>query len=74
MSEEKCENCKYWFMIGQDNDEGECKRYPPVLDSDGSVPFAAQYWVQCVTYINGWCGEWKPRVELPMAEVPDSPG
>lgn len=35
MSEERCENCKFWDRSGrtEDDDEGSCRRYPPVFQS-----------------------------------------
>ena len=70
--EETCSNCKFWKKV--DGEEGNCRRYPPVLDSL-QVEFARDcgyddndyanqsilWWAQPATSDFSWCGEWALR-------------
>jgi len=83
---EQCENCKYWKVFfpagtkgaleypeGENENEGECKRYPPQLDlseqnySGDEITETIsdwRYWSFPVTMGKDWCGEFKSRLEV----------
>jgi hypothetical protein len=52
-----CGNCRFYFADGGPEDDGDCRRYPPVvfpgnedLDDDFLHPTVERL---------SWCGEWK---------------
>lgn len=51
MRKKRCDNCIYHKSKG-DYYDSECHRYPPILNSRGSLVFPA------VAHAN-WCGEYK---------------
>ncbi len=70
MSEERCENCRFWKPIAVKDQKtplglvSYCRRYPPVVTAmeipkeDGGDRWPASF-DQPVTGINEWCGEWQ---------------
>ena len=79
---EQCEDCKYWnafwgaekgtleYPEGENENEGECKRYPPKLDlskpnykGDEMTETLDdwRYWHFPITMGQDWCGEFRPR-------------
>jgi hypothetical protein len=62
MSEEKCENCRF-FKQTEDNIHGvmytreRCRRHPPIRASDNTQ----QEYEHPVTSLDSWCGEWRPK-------------
>ena len=65
MSEE-CGNCKFF----RGNDEGECRRNPPIIvekllkDGPSETLLDNVYWATCFpeSWAGDWCGEYKPRL------------
>ncbi len=55
MSDERCENCRFWIKDEEpDSVIGGCRRYPPAAGST---------WTDChlpITNRKQWCGEWHP--------------
>ena len=52
-----CENCQYFAKVytGLDPSPGECRRSPPVVNSDGWTR-----WPRVMPQY--WCGEQRPKV------------
>lgn len=65
MSKQTCENCKFFRAIepkidseGEDYEDGQCRRFPPVLvEYVPEVDFAKYSHVEVTS--RQWCGEWK---------------
>ena len=68
MSNERCDNCKFWERPSHQKDfhdddlEGRCRRYPAahighVADERGWACQEASHWAQPVMYALDWCGE-----------------
>lgn len=53
----KCEDCKYFFPTNNGK-TGQCRRYPPTLNSDEFGEFP-------IVYSIVWCGEFK---EIPVRQ------
>ena len=62
--DEEFQACKFFSRWGRD-DEGLCRRYPPVYVGDAGViddePYAA--WCLPLVDTTHWCGEWQPADE-----------
>lgn len=75
--EERCGNCRFWRGISlheiypaddieEDGVIGDCRRYPPVLNT--SVPLEVSShnefeWIHPIRCKTEWCGEWQPSRE-----------
>lgn len=70
MSEQRCENCRFWEMdagaaeVANGVRVGYCVRFPPVFtggeEDDGMAGvLSLEQWSNPVTEPEYWCGEWK---------------
>lgn len=53
-----CKNCKYF--VPTDPERPECRRFPPTLVFDTTVPYNPVTWFP-ETDGNFWCGEYKEK-------------
>jgi hypothetical protein len=77
----RCDQCRFWELLpeahqelssGPDEDGGQCRRFPPVLNqpylqtqkrlAEESLLFTG--WSFPVTQGIDWCGEFKPKEDL----------
>lgn len=76
MSKRRCSECAFWEARAVDYDgheddwEGECRRFPPVLDvhylktvdtSIGGSEARSEAWQQPLTSGGDWCGEFAQK-------------
>lgn len=61
MIEQTCATCFYWRCVEAGGKTAKCKRLPP-RDSDGNFPRIGA---------NGWCGEWREKVQMPIRIIPE---
>ncbi len=65
MSEQRCENCRFWKRLPKDEEEpglGDCKRHAPrpIIALSGlrmDECLSEIYWPE--TREEDWCGEWQ---------------
>lgn len=50
--EQRCKTCRWWSRQGNDPQEAECRRRPPVVSDRRPWP---------TTRPNDWCGDWQER-------------
>lgn len=70
MAQEECETCRFFRKLFQDEQVGECRRFPPKLYSEG-IEFPegwtlydrlhADTWFPVVDDCT-WCGEYRRRL------------
>lgn len=76
MSEKRCGDCQFWEEEGENTGDGQCHRYPPVLNlvalkwwvrhrkmGVGEVAMKSLPWYRPVADCDDWCGEFRPREE-----------
>jgi len=71
-----CNNCDYWHDLNDEDEFGECRRYPPKAEVSNKSPISqsfnfgkderifyqtSQFYIQTPQY--DWCGEWKKRYD-----------
>lgn len=61
MSEEHCENCRFWKETADDGSAGECQRYPKQIRTDQLGALVGVSFPPMDA--DDWCGEWKPAQE-----------
>ena len=52
---ERCGLCRFWKLMFDDNEQGQCRRFPPANDAN-----VMRY---PVTYNDEWCGEFQRRTD-----------
>ena len=58
---ETCSLCRYWKQIAGEDSLGECRRFPPMLATDGCVRDGNGIWPD--TSADDWCGEYRSAVK-----------
>ena len=56
ISEKRCDTCQYF--LGQPNQDGECRRYPP--SAVGRIPIRVRP--------EHWCGKFMPALDVPKQD------
>lgn len=74
---ERCETCRWWKVDAEDANEGQCKRFPPVVLMRSIDPELTQDLIPCAhfpqTDYDDFCGEWKAAdqdSEPNLTEIP----
>lgn len=57
---ERCVNCRYSHSSTRDF---RCRRYPPMVYSDGEGEFAMQQSAWPEVRGDNWCGEWHAKTK-----------
>lgn len=63
LPEECCDKCRFAFLLIENGDVTRCKRYPPTRKPAEGIE--NENWVQPLTMIDDWCGEFQPRKDTP---------
>lgn len=60
----RCDECMWWNQnsVTKVDDEGQCRRYPPVLEGRNSR-------FVIVTPSHCWCGEFQAKTVSPVARI-----
>ena len=76
MTQERCDNCRFFNSSDIADGYAACRRYPPVLsewmakdftekeereEEGASAVYHAQSWIFPQMRADNWCGEWKPK-------------
>lgn len=54
-----CGNCLFFFGDGGEEDQGECRRYPPSFFPGSEKHGTHDTHIQPYTDFDSWCGEWR---------------
>tara|TARA_A100001011_G_scaffold298566_1_gene311519 strand:+ start:276 stop:515 length:240 start_codon:yes stop_codon:yes gene_type:complete len=76
-----CKNCDYWYDLDEDENFGECRRYPPKAEVSDKSPHSrsfnfgkdekifydtSQFYIH--TRCWDYCGEWSERLEYDRSD------
>lgn len=70
MSEQRCENCRFWSRYSDKHGGvGECRRFPPTIHPLPDEDHVMLTFSPNLVY-NSWCGEWQTK----NLDSPDAAG